>query len=194
MVTYLEMRARPALRPLPAALLMLERRFVPNLDWYRVLFRRVGAPWLWFSRLTMDDRALADVIHDPAVEVHAVVATSGDVGIVELDLRTTGACNLAYVALAPEHTGQGHGRWLVGAALDLAWRPGVERVHLQTCTLDHPAAMPAYLRAGFTVVGRAVETFLDPRLEGWLASDCAPQIPMFDPAFGTDTPLDASLR
>lgn len=114
--------------------------------------------------------------------------------MLELDLRTTGACSLAYVALAPEHTGQGHGRWLLGAALDLAWRPGVGRVHLQTCTLDHPAAVSAYLRAGFTVAGRAIETFPDPRRAGLLAADCAPQIPVFEPVFGTETPLEDSLR
>lgn len=194
MVTYLEMRARAASGPLPASSLTLERRAVPDLDWYRTLFRRVGAPWLWFSRLAMDDRALTDVIHHPAVEIYAVVAPGGEAGFLELDLRTTGACSLAYVALASEHAGQGHGRWLLGAALDLAWRPGIGRVHLQTCTLDHPAAIRAYLRAGFTVSGRAIETFSDPRASGLLAADCAPQIPVFESASETDAPLDESLR
>ena len=42
--------------------------------------------------------------------------------------------------------------------------PGVARVHVHTCSLDHPAALPAYLRAGFTAYERAFESFPDPRL------------------------------
>ena len=54
------------------------------------------------------------------------------------------------------------------------------KVH--TCTLDHPAALPAYLRAGFTAVGRAFESFPDPRLAGLLPRDAAPQLPLLDQA------------
>ena len=58
---------------------------------YRQLFRRVGAPWLWFSRLTMDDAALTAIIHDPAVSVYAVADPRGiEVGMLELDHRRAG--------------------------------------------------------------------------------------------------------
>jgi hypothetical protein len=55
---------------------------------------------------------------------------------------------------------------------------GIRRVHVHTCTLDHPAALGAYRRAGFTAYKRAVETFRDPRLLGILPADCAPQVPL----------------
>ena len=62
--------------------------------------------------------------------------------------------------------------------LELAWRDGIARVHVHTCSLDHPAALAAYRRAGFTAIGRAIETFPDPRLSGLLPRNCAPQIPL----------------
>jgi hypothetical protein len=71
-------------------------------------------------------------------------------------------------------------------ALRLAWRDGVTRVHVHTCTLDHPAALSAYRRAGFTAYKRAVERFPDPRLLGFLPLDCAPQVPLL----GTETSID----
>src|SRR5918999_1617178 len=74
--------------------------------------------------------------------------------------------------------GRGHGAWLFAETLKLAWRPGVRRVHVNTCTLDHPAALRAYLKAGFTAYKRAFESFPDPRLAGLLPSDAAPQIPL----------------
>ena len=89
-----------------------------------------------------------------------------------------GECEIAFIGLVPELAGQGHGRWLLTEALHLAWREGIARVHVHTCTLDHPAALAAYCRAGFEAIGRAVETFPDPRLTGLLPRDCAPQIPL----------------
>ena len=68
--------------------------------------------------------------------------------------------------------------WLLAQALCLAWRDGVRRVHVHTCTLDHPAALSAYRRAGFIAYRRAVERFPDPRLIGILPLDCAPQLPL----------------
>lgn len=54
---------------------------------------------------------------------------------------------------------------------------------MHTCSLDHPAALGAYLRAGFLPYRRAIERFPDPRLLGILPRDCAPQVLLL----GTDT-------
>src|SRR3546814_7755973 len=61
--------------------------------------------------------------------------------MLELDFRHPGQCELSYVGLVPDLAGQGHGRWLMAHALALAWRKGVARVWVHTCTLDHPAAL-----------------------------------------------------
>lgn len=178
-VTTLEMRRRPPPRPMPPSPFRLVAWPRPALPRYRALFERVGAPWLWFSRLIMDDVALAVIVHDPGVEVFAVEDRTGvEVGMLELDLRETGACELSYVGLVPELAGRGHGDWLMAHALARAWRPGVDRVWVHTCTLDHPAALPFYLRHGFVAVARTVETFADPRVAGLLPANAAPQIPM----------------
>ncbi|MCT8002589.1 GNAT family N-acetyltransferase [Sphingomonas sanguinis] len=177
-VTTLEMRERPRPRPLPEAPLSLVAWVQPDPAKYRTLFARVGAPWLWFSRLVMSDETLTAIIHDPAVSVFAVVDRAGiEVGLLELDHRQTGECEIAYFGLIPELAGRGHGRWLMAQALMRAWTAAVERVWVHTCTLDHPAALGFYRRQGFTAIGRAIETFSDPRDLGLLPQDAAPQIP-----------------
>lgn len=177
-VTYLEMRAPPEQEPPPVPL-SLRRVDRPEPDQYRRLFRLVGAPWLWFSRLIMDDAALAAIVQHPGVELFAVVDETGrDAGMLELDFRTAGECELAFIGLVPELAGKGHGRWLLAEAVRRAWREGVRRVHVHTCSLDHPAALAAYRRAGFTPYRRAIERFPDPRLLGILPLDCAPQVPV----------------
>lgn len=182
-VTYLEMRAPPA-TPVLSSPLSLQRIDDPNAEEYRRLFRRVGAPWLWFSRLVMEDAQLLAIIGHRLVELFAVIDQAGhEVGMLELDFREAGQCELAFVGLVPELSGLGHGRWLLAEAVSRAWGgDAIKRVHVHTCSLDHPAALRAYERAGFRATSRAIEYFPDPRLLGVLPRDCAPQVPLL----GTD--------
>ena len=182
LVTYLEMRSPPEAETI-ASPLTLRRIAHPSPAEYRELFRLVGATWLWFSRLAMDESDLSAIIHDPAVAIYEVLDGSGArAGILELDFRSAGECELAFVGLVPELSGKGHGRWLLAEALRLAWRDEIRRVHVHTCSLDHPAALSAYRRAGFIPIKRALERFPDPRLSGILPLDAAPQVPLL----GTD--------
>ena len=152
---------------------------MPQPEHYRELFRQVGSPWLWFSRLIMDDAHLASIIQHPKVELYSVTDEGGrEVGMLELDFREPDECELAFIGLVPQLSGIGHGRWLLAEALQRAWRENVRRVHVHTCSLDHPAALNAYRRAGFVPFKRAIERFPDPRLLGVLPRDCAPQIPL----------------
>jgi GNAT superfamily N-acetyltransferase len=177
LVTYLEMTAPPA-EPVPSTSLQLRRVTLSAGD-YRALFRKVGAPWLWFSRLEMADADLEAIIGDPNVELFEVAAVEAVVGMLELDFREPGECEIAFVGLVPSLTGEGHGRWLLAEAVHRAWAvDGVARVHVHTCTLDHPAALAAYVRAGFIPYKRAIERFTDPRLGGILPRDSAPQVPL----------------
>lgn len=178
-VTSLEMRQKPKPAPLPHSPLTLVRWQKPEARKYRILFQRVGAPWLWFSRLVMKDEDLLAIIHDDRVEVYAVTDPKGvEVGMIELDFRHAGHCELAYFGLVPELAGQKHGRWMMAQANMLAWRKGVDRFWVHTCTLDHPSALGFYRASGFIPYRRQVETFDDPRLTGALPRDAAPHIPI----------------
>lgn len=177
-VTYLEMRS-PRTSEVPASTLDLQRITAPSPERYRELFRLIGEPWLWFSRLVLDDDQLRAIIENPKVELYAVRDGNGrDVGMLELDFREPAQCELAFVGLTPDLSGLGHGRWLLAEAVSRAWREDIERVHVHTCSLDHPAALAAYRRAGFAPYKRAIERFPDPRLLGILPKDCAPQVPL----------------
>jgi len=177
-VTFLEMH-RPPSGEVPASSLRLRPMQPPMIEEYRELFQRVGAPWLWFSRLLRNDASLGAIIHDHEVQVFAVEdEQQAQVGLLELDYREPGECELSFVGLVPELSGKGHGKWLLAEAVRLAWADRVKRVHVHTCSLDHPAALTAYRGAGFTAFKRAIERFPDPRLLGILPSNCAPQIPV----------------
>jgi GNAT superfamily N-acetyltransferase len=178
-VTSLEMGARPMLRPEPpdvAWWLRHERR--PGLDWYRDLFRRIGQDWLWVSRLLLSDAELARVLHDPRVEVRALEFEGRDEGLLELDFRNAGECELSFFGLTAGLIGRGAGRWLMNRALEAAWSRPIGRLWVHTCTLDHPGALAFYVRSGFTAFRRQIEVLDDPRRSGVIPRTSAPQIPL----------------
>lgn len=181
-VTYLEVSVPPAPRPERGdAPWTLRHVTAPAPDWYRDLYRRVGADWLWSSRLELTDGALAAIIAAPEVEVHALEHNGRDEGILELDFRVAGACEIAFFGLGPSIVGAGAGRWLMNRAIARAWARPIRRLWLHTCSLDSPAALGFYIRSGFAPYDRKVEVLDDPRVTGVLPRGAAPQIPLIAP-------------
>lgn len=180
-ITHLEMYAQPQRRPDPAdASYELKHVASPDLDWYRSLYRAVGENWLWFSRLTLDDTALAKLIRDPAVQVHVLRHADRDAGILELDTRRFPDIEISFLGLVGGLIGKGAGRFLMNRTLELCWARSPRRVTVHTCTLDHPNALGFYLRSGFTPYARSVEIADDPRLHGILPRTAAPHVPVME--------------
>jgi GNAT superfamily N-acetyltransferase len=179
-VTHLEMTERPALRRDLDGAWTLRRVQAPDLNWFRDLYRRVGEEWLWFSRLQMADVELAAIVQSPLVEVYALVHDGRDEGLLELDFRERGQCELAFFGVTAKLIGSGAGRWLMNRALERAWSRPVTRVWVHTCTFDHPAALAFYQRAGFRPFRRQVEIADDPRLDGTAPRNVAKHIPIIE--------------
>jgi GNAT superfamily N-acetyltransferase len=178
-VTYLEMTTPPAAQPSPEQPnLSLRRVERPDLAWYRDLYRRIGTDWLWFSRLVMPDDEVQATIADPLVEVYALTVDGRDQGLLELDRREPPDIELAYLGLTPDTVGQGAGRWLMARAIERAFAHRPRRFWVHTCSLDHPAALGFYRRAGFRPYCRAVEVADDPRLIGLAPRDSAAWLPL----------------
>ncbi len=156
LVTYLEMRKAPELRSVTRDGWSL----VPlagDIGRYREIFRRVGEPWLWFSRLIMSDDDLRAILNDARVQALALHADGRDIGLLELDFRKNGECELSFFGVAPEAIGQGWGRVLMNEAIRRAFKAPIERLWVHTCTADHPRALGFYIRSGFRPYKRAVE-------------------------------------
>jgi GNAT superfamily N-acetyltransferase len=179
-VTHLEMTERPTFPPGPSGAWTLRRVQAPDLNWYRDLYRRVGEEWLWLSRLQLADIELAAIVQSPAVELYALVDQECDEGLLDLDFRTAGQCELVYFGVTAKLFGSGAGRWLMNRALELAWSRPITRVWVHTCTFDHPAALAFYQRAGFRAFRRQIEIAEDPRLDGTAPRSAARHIPIIE--------------
>ena len=179
-VTHLEMTERPAPPSDPPGAWTLRRVETPELDWYRDLYRRVGEEWLWFSRTQMSDAELVAIIHAPLVEVYTLEHEGRDEGLLELDFREAGQCEIAFFGVTAKLIGSGAGRWLMNRALELSWSRPIARLWVHTCTFDHPSALAFYQRAGFRPFRRQVEIADDPRLDGRARCDAARHVPVIE--------------
>ncbi|MCK1535668.1 MULTISPECIES: GNAT family N-acetyltransferase [unclassified Bradyrhizobium] len=179
-VTHLEMTARPPLRDNPLGAWTLRKVDTPALHGYRDLHRRVGEEWLWFSRARMNDGELAAIIHAPGVEVYALVVDGHDEGLLELDFREAGQCELVYFGVTAKLIGSGAARFMMNRALELAWSRDLSRVWVHTCTFDHPSAVAFYQRSGFRPFRRQIEIADDPRLDGTAPRSAAKHVPIIE--------------
>ena len=178
-VTFLEMLARPPERPgAPPPAFAIRAVPMPDVAWYRDLFRRVGSDWLWASRLRMSDAELGAIIGDPSVSVLALAGPERDEGLLELDFREPGACELSFFGVTAPLIGTGAARQLMNRAVAEAWARPIRRFWVHTCTGDHPKALGFYVRSGFVPYEMQVEIADDPRLTGLLPETVAPHVPL----------------
>jgi GNAT superfamily N-acetyltransferase len=150
-VSYLELVTEP---PPPAERAGSERIAVetPDADAYLALYRRVGGPLRWDTRLLMPRAELEALLSSGRSRIHVVRdAASEPIGFCELDLREFPNLELEHFGLVPEAQGRGIGAWLLSTAVRAEWCAGARRIWLHTDTWDHPAAIPVYERAGFRV-------------------------------------------
>ena len=121
----------------------------PTVPFYRDLYNAVGREFHWLSRRKLSDADLAAVIQHPLNELHVLHVDGTLAGFAELDRRQSGEIELVQFGLTREFIGRGLGKWFLQWTIDQAWRDQPRRFWLHTCTLDHPAALPNYLKAGF---------------------------------------------
>ena len=121
-------------------------------SFWRFLYTEVGREYHWVDRLPWTDDEIRAYLDDPAVSLWLMTVGGAPPATSSCGATTTAAIEIVYFGLLPEFTGRGLGGHLLTAAVERAWAHGADRVWLHTCTLDHPAALPNYLRRGFTVV------------------------------------------
>jgi GNAT superfamily N-acetyltransferase len=151
-VYYLEMLApSPRRVAAPRGGLTVVHLPSPTVPYYRSLYDAVGRDFYWLSRRKMADEALAALLADPGNEVHVLEVDGTPAGFAELDRRQPHEIELVQFGLTRDFIGQGLGKWFLQWTVDRAWSCRPKRFWLHTCTLDHPAALPNYTKAGFVL-------------------------------------------
>ncbi len=155
-VTYLEMTHPPGKQVEPPAnlkLILLKADKIP-LHFYRYLYDAVGKGLHWVDRSGLSDAELAKSLHAQGVEIFVLYSRGAPAGYFEIDAQEADVAEIKYFGLIPDFRGRGIGKWFLAEAIAAAWSSSPKRVIVDTCTLDGPAALPLYQRAGFVPYAR----------------------------------------
>jgi GNAT superfamily N-acetyltransferase len=151
--SYLEMRSPAQLRGAapPDYAWRLERMHDCPASFWRFLYTEVGAGHHWVDRLPWSSEDIRAYLDDPAVSIWLMSVRGAPAGYFELRRDADAAVEIVYFGLLKEYHGRGLGAHFLTEAVQRAWEAGATRVWLHTNTLDHRAALPNYLKRGFTV-------------------------------------------
>jgi GNAT superfamily N-acetyltransferase len=114
------------------------------------------------DRRRVSDEELEEILHAATTDLYVIYINGVPAGFVELNsAELPETVDIAYFGIMPEFIGMRLGPYFLRWALDAAWDMEPERVTVNTCTLDHPKALPMYQRAGFEPIFRR-ELEIDP--------------------------------
>jgi GNAT superfamily N-acetyltransferase len=154
-VTQLEMTAAGRLNPAPPVDGVTLRAAEPS-SLLRDLHVRIGTPYRWPSA-TKTDGEWARWLAEPARRYRLVEYRGEVAGAADFEPQPGGDVEITTFGLLPEFVGKGLGGYALTLVVADAWAVrGVRRVWLHTSTLDHPNALPNYLRRGFRSFTRSV--------------------------------------
>lgn len=153
-----------------------------DIDRYRALFKAVGGPWLWVSRLKISDEELVAILSHPKVSAFALSDGKEDLGFLEIDHREQDeeGAEIRYLGLVPPAMNKGLGPRLMAYAFNEARAKSVKRLWLHSCHIDAPGSAGFYQAQGFRATRSAIEILDDPRISGHLPHDFAPHVPLIE--------------
>ncbi len=151
-VTFLEMHQRPLEKPewLPASTFTLIPKPI-SVETYRTYYYRVGEKFNWLDRMVIADEELYQKINADNTDIFLMHVKDVPAGFAEF-VKENEFTEILYFGLFPDYVGKGLGNYFLQWVIQQAWRYQPKWIQLNTCTLDHPNALPVYIKAGFVPV------------------------------------------
>ena len=150
-IRYLELISPTDLRPKRSEKTGVQfarvSRPMPELN--RFFYTTVGGSYKWFERRSWTLTEWQAYLGRLDVETWVLSLDGVPAGFVEYNRHENGDVEIKYFGLLPIFVGHGLGAHLLTEAVERAWGMGASRVILDTCSTDHPRALPNYLTRGF---------------------------------------------
>lgn len=156
-VTFLEMHEKPSTEPeqIPGTEFILHQKPI-DVNRYREYYYGVGEKHNWLDRMVMHDEELSQKINADNIEIFLFKVNNETAGYIEF-IKDQKFTEILYFGLMPAFIGKGLGKYFLQWVIAKAWSYNPEWIQLNTCTLDHPNALPNYKKAGFKEVRTEIQ-------------------------------------
>lgn len=155
-VTFLEMHEA---KEMPATISGTTFRLLTkpvSVTQYREYYYGVGEKYYWLDRMVMPDEELSEKINAGNIDIYLFSMNGEPSGFAEFIVGKE-FVEVLYFGLLPEFIGKGLGKYFLQWVIGKAWSYNPGRIQLNTCTLDHPNALPTYIKAGFQPIRTEVQ-------------------------------------
>jgi GNAT superfamily N-acetyltransferase len=151
-VTFLEMHQSPLekLELLPDSTFKLIPKPI-SVETYRTYYYSVGEKFNWLDRMVMPDEELYQKINADNTDIFLMYVKDVPAGFAEF-VKENDFTEILYFGLFPDFVGKGIGNYFLQWVIQQAWSYQPKWIQLNTCTLDHPNALPVYKKAGFVPI------------------------------------------
>ena len=121
-------------------------------DYACFLYRTVGERWHWAVRHFWDLEQWNQRLSKSNVFIWVLESDGKPMGYYELEEQQDKNVEIMYLGLISDSIGKGFGSFILTDALQRSFSMGALRVHVWTCTLDHPRALPNYQALGMKLL------------------------------------------
>lgn len=106
--------------------------------------------------MVMPDEELFGKINADNIDIYLFKVNNETAGYIEF-IKDPQFTEVLYFGLLPAFIGKGLGKYFLQWVVEKAWSYNPQWIQLNTCTLDHPQALPNYKKAGFKEVRTEVQ-------------------------------------
>lgn len=148
---YLQFDAELPAQPIWPEAVQLTEAEIASPELSQFMFRTVGGPWRWFSRLSWSYQQWLSYLTEQQVRTWLLTVKGTPAGYIELLKHPDDSVEIKFFGLLPQFIGQGLGGLLAKAAVLAASSWSTGKIWLHTCSADHPSALKNYQNAGFRI-------------------------------------------
>ena len=143
---------RPKLKVVPG--FRIEKMEIPCPELNKFFHTVVGYEYLWGGRTEWGRKEWYDYVNRDQLETWIASMSGTPAGYFELEAHPDGDVQIECIGLLPQFVGRGLGGILLTRAVERSWELSDSIVFLNTCSHDHPHALPNYLARGFQIANK----------------------------------------
>ena len=128
----------------------------PEFNWF--MYQIIGPDYRWGGRNDWSKENWTAFVSKPSLETWLAYQDGNPVGYYEMELMKDRTIKIHCVGLIKKYIGLGLGAHLLSHCVDRGWQHNPTKITLNTCSHDHPRALPNYLKRGFRMEDNSIES------------------------------------
>ena len=110
------------------------------------MYQIIGPDYRWGGRNDWSKENWTAFVSKPSLETWLAYQDGNPVGYYEMELMKDRTIKIHCVGLIKKYIGLGLGAHLLSHCVDRGWQHNPTKITLNTCSHDHPRALPNYLK------------------------------------------------